>query len=126
MTILLVDAAGRPLTATWCNADGTVTRVDGGEAREPEAQSYDVEFFEVATGSTARVAYNMPWGEGSTYHWTDGNMGCDCNRALEFWRAQHPAATLEEEPDFECGDGKYRVTIRNDDRILHNEMEGAC
>lgn len=110
MTILVVDAAGRPLTATWENADGTTTRVDDGEARI-EAPSFEVEFREVATGATARVTYNRPWGDGSEYHWTDGNMGCDCNRAMEFWRAHHPDAALEDEPEFPCGGGAYRVTV---------------
>lgn len=110
MTLLLVDSAGRPLKATWANADGTATRVADGEARV-ESPPYDVEILEMATGETVRFTYPYPWGDGSEYLWTDGNMGCDCNRATEFWRAKHPGASLEEEPDFPCGDGAYRVTI---------------
>lgn len=74
-------------------------------------EAYDVEILEVVSGATAHVQ-ETGWGEGSAYRWTDGNMGCDCNRALEFWRAKHPGATLEEEPEVPCGHGAYRVTIR--------------
>lgn len=117
MTLLLVDVAGRPLTAAWNNADGTTTRVDDGEARV-EAPSYEVEFREVATGEAVRVTFNPPWSEGSESHWTEGNMSCDCNRAMEFWRAHHPDATLDEEPEFPCGDGKYKVTIRINGHVV--------
>lgn len=119
--IILVDVAGRLLTTEWRNADGAVTRIEGGEVLAPEATSYEVEFREVATGAKASVTYNLAWGEGSLYWWTDGNMGCDCNRALSFWRAQHPEATLDEEPDFACGEGAYRVAIRANGVVLHDE-----
>lgn len=91
---------------------------------ESNAPSYEVEFHETATGATAHVTYNMSWGEGSLYLWTEGNMGCNCNRALDFWRARNPGATLKEEPDFECGRGQYRVTIRVGGQVVHEERGG--
>lgn len=48
----------------------------------------------------------VKWEDGSEYWWTDGNMGCDCNRHLEFNRA------LGKEPDEDiaCGSKNYLVT----------------
>lgn len=30
---------------------------------------------------------DIPWGDASVFWWTEGNYGCDCNRAWEFARA---------------------------------------
>lgn len=38
------------------------------------------------------------------FGWSDGNYGCDCNRALFFARANG-----EDEPDIECGETAYAV-----------------
>ena len=46
------------------------------------------------------------WGDGSVFFWTEGNFGCDCNRADSWLRA----AGIEPEDDGSpCGDGAYRV-----------------
>ena len=49
-------------------------------------------------------SYNDP--DVLDYMWSDGNYGCDCNRALFFARYRG-----EEELDFECGEGAYSVRI---------------
>jgi hypothetical protein len=41
--------------------------------------------------------------EGILFQWTEGNYGCDCNRARFFARAAE-----EDDPDVPCGD-TYRV-----------------
>lgn len=52
-----------------------------------------------------------PWipadehGLGSVWWWTEGNGGCDCNRALFFARA----AGEELETDPICGEERYRI-----------------
>jgi hypothetical protein len=40
------------------------------------------------------------------FQWTDGNYGCDCNRALFF-----AYAAGEEDPDVACDEGGYSVQI---------------
>ncbi len=41
--------------------------------------------------SEVRIAsYDLDWGKYFFYFWVDGNMGCDCNRHLEFGRAKDP------------------------------------
>ena len=50
------------------------------------------------------------------WFWTEGNFGCDCNRALQF-------ASTEEEKDLaweqECGNSKY--TVYKDGLILEED-----
>lgn len=52
--------------------------------------------------------------ESSVYWWTEGNMGCDCNRRVDFARAGGPGP--EGDPyhnklleDSQCGDEAYSV-----------------
>lgn len=55
----------------------------------------------------------------SSYLWSDGNYGCDCNRALFFARAAG-----EEDPDDDespCGDAAYRVRITEDGREVYRD-----
>lgn len=66
--------------------------------------------------SVTRVR-RWPWNQPvSTFWWgPDGNMGCDCNRALEFHRAAGEPAG-----DPECSDGKFTVlSIIDDLGVLH-------
>jgi hypothetical protein len=51
--------------------------------------SYTVAITDTTTGETRERTYDDlgEWDEGSEYWWTDGNFGCDCNRKLEFGRA---------------------------------------
>jgi hypothetical protein len=75
---------------------------------------YTATILDTATGER-RVTKPQEWPdeEGALYwHWTDGNFGCDCNRALEFARAG--GATEEQAWAFEkesgaCGGKRFRV-----------------
>ena len=42
---------------------------------------YKVALRKNATGEIKMVEYDMPWEDHSLFMWTDGNFGCDCNRA---------------------------------------------
>lgn len=57
------------------------------EPKETEAisPSYKVALRSNATGEVRFVSQDLPWIESSHYWWTGGNMGCDCNRANEFF-----------------------------------------
>jgi len=44
--------------------------------------------------------------EYANYWWTDGNGGCDCNRAMVFNRAAD-----EPEDDIPCSDNLFRVKV---------------
>lgn len=65
------------------NSDGLLREDDGHEVPERERNVELVRFM-----------------------WTEGNYGCDCNRALFF---AHAAG--EEDPDVACGEGLYSVQI---------------
>lgn len=44
------------------------------------------------------------------YWWTEGNMACDCNRKLEWYRAgPDDAPDLDPEDDFPCGHSAYML-----------------
>lgn len=68
-----------------------------------------------------RIWENFEWHNGSTYWWSEGNMACDCNRALEFDRG----VGTDEADEYKCGDGKYSVRITNSDtgNILYKEFD---
>ena len=54
----------------------------------------------------------VPWGDGSYYWWTEGNMSCDCNRHMSFLRAGGPGPVDDphwNDVDRDCGDGAYSV-----------------
>lgn len=54
--------------------------------------------------------FTTPYGEEDMEHlWTDGNYGCDCNRAILFARANG-----EEAPDRKCGESDYTICINLD------------
>ena len=50
---------------------------------------YEVQIRNNATGEVRACSMGprMEWNDGSMFWWTDGNFGCDCNRALEWHRA---------------------------------------
>ena len=60
------------------------------------------------------------------YWWTDGNMGCDCNRSLCFARAG--GATEEEAwaQEIDCGDTRFTAikAILADGREI--ELDAPC
>lgn len=63
----------------------------------------------IATGETIVHEETLPWydsdsDEGDSLHWwTDGDMGCDCNRHLLFMRAKHGEGWDGDE-EIKCGD----------------------
>jgi hypothetical protein len=69
------------------------------------------------SGESVVVTFDDPWvdadGCDREYWWTEGNYGCDCNRYLEFERAQGRDPEFEDAkclyPDFPDG---HRFTAR--------------
>jgi hypothetical protein len=64
-----------------------------------------------ATGEVRICQINLTWGapnpgnpDGDLSWWTDGNMGCDCNRVSEFNRAG--GEQIDEKP-FQCTEGNF-------------------
>jgi hypothetical protein len=51
--------------------------------------------------------YGSPWKKAryAIDFWTEGNGGCDCNRADFLWRANGGDPMSEDAPDFPCGEG---------------------
>ena len=66
--------------------------------------SYQVSITKLDTGETRISTQNLDWGDYSAWWWTEGNMGCDCNRSWEFSRAKK-GEDLEEDPP--CSYGRY-------------------
>lgn len=50
---------------------------------------------------------HMQWEDGDDFLWSDGNYGCDCNRAHFFGRAAEGG-----DFDAECGCGDFRYSVR--------------
>jgi hypothetical protein len=65
---------------------------------------YQVAIKNNSTGEIRLCSQDLDWDESSFFWWTQGNMGCDCNRELEFYRAR--GVELEE---VWCGEGRYSV-----------------
>ena len=59
------------------------------------------------TGETRVYQSDEEWDEGTVYQWSEGNYGCDCNRALLFERAISSDETAAWEQD--CGDSMFSV-----------------
>ena len=56
------------------------------------------------SGEVRESFHDLEWhGDGSLYWWTEGNMGCDCNRGLIF----HDHA--DDSDDYPCGGMRYSV-----------------
>ena len=76
-----------------------------------------------STGEVREHAAYYSGDEGWEFQWTEGNFGCDCNRALFFARAKG-----EPDPDQECGGEAYTLLeLRRPDgsRYCGEEGEGA-
>lgn len=48
----------------------------------------------------------LDWDDSSEYWWTDGNMGCDCNRGICFDMANGVDVTINE---YKCGESKFSI-----------------
>ena len=86
---------------------------------------YTVSIKNNKTGETRKfIMQDSDWGDGSDWLWTEGNYGCDCNRALFFARAFGEDETEAEEQ--ECGDGvAYSVPFAELADGTKIEIEGA-
>jgi hypothetical protein len=71
------------------------------------------------TGEVRR--YADEWEEGGAYlfQWTEGNYGCDCNRAIFFERVAGNELEWDEPP---CGEGRYSVNLERGGEIVHREF----
>lgn len=73
-----------------------------------------------ATGEVRRVLQSWEFagwdGPRSSvqYFWTDGNFGCDCNRAIQF----AGVFTI----DTQCGESAYSVRLSDADGVFYNEF----
>lgn len=71
-----------------------------------------VTIIRVADGVSRTYRDNSHWvpadehGSGSIWWWTEGNGGCDCNRALFFLRA---GGESDDDDETECGHTAYRI-----------------
>ena len=65
---------------------------------------YKVAIRKVATGEVRIYEEALDWP--GDYLWTDGNYGCDCNRALFFAEA---GGEDRREVDIECGETAFEV-----------------
>lgn len=72
--------------------------------------SYTIRIRNNATGEVRQSKpYEFEW---SLFWWTDGNMGCDCNRHLAWLRAGGPGPAddpFHNNAARQCGDGAYTV-----------------
>lgn len=77
--------------------------------------SYRVQMRDAQTGEVRMLQLGLDWGdgEGQRYWWTDGNFGCDCNRAAEWIRATGREPTDEELDAAVCSpfDGPQRYAV---------------
>lgn len=81
---------------------------------------YQVVIRQNATGieRTANFDVDSHWDGGHEYLWSDGNYGCDCNRAIFFHEAGN-----EKDPDIECGETEYDVVrvIMHDGTVIEGD-----
>lgn len=93
--------------------------------------SYQVLLRKNSTGETALAPYELDWHKASVFWWTEGNMSCDCNRALEWQRATAPPPP--DDPfwnnfERECGHGAFTAihAVLEDGTIVPlDKQEGA-
>jgi hypothetical protein len=71
-------------------------------------------------GATCVYSDNYAWDNKwhLVFQWTDGNYGCDCNRAIFF---ENAGGTVNEGED-ECGTGVFSIRVEWDDKILWDEL----
>ena len=75
-----------------------------------------VTLIETFSGRTRTRSHSGGWTTGSEYYWSEGNNGCDCNRAAMFY---DDSCTY-----YECGHTDYIVqSILADGRVVYQENE---
>ena len=76
---------------------------------------------ENATGEVRFHAWQEDWTDSSLYWWSEGNMGCDCNRHLIF----HDYTEASYDDKIPCGESLYSlvgVWFRDGSSIRDMEM----
>lgn len=76
---------------------------------------YRYQVRKVSTGETRIAEFENDNASTSDFWWLDGNMGCDCNRAL----------TFEPESDPPCGNGEYALDWVDLDGVRFIENDKA-
>jgi len=67
--------------------------------------SYVVVIQHISTGEERHIEHDGEWDEAADYLWSEGNYGCDCNRALFFY------SWGPEAKDRECGDTEFAIPL---------------
>ena len=83
--------------------------------------SYVARIRKVATGEERAIRVNLDWEDHSSFWWSEGNYGCDCNRFLEFEYAD--GREPEDGEEEKCGEGSYIVVSITvpDGRVVYSE-----
>ncbi len=76
--------------------------------------AYTVAIRNNATGEVRTKLQPFEWeddedGGGQLFVWTEGNFGCDCNRAMEFARASGASEEEAWATEVECGETAFSV-----------------
>jgi hypothetical protein len=81
----------------------------------------DVLFLTDTANNTRREVDRVPSWADVEYLWTDGSLGCDCQRAGKFFRA-----AKEREVFVPCGSSRYTLEVYNDTgELLYSETKGG-
>lgn len=92
----------------------------GDEMNEEKKFIYAVTMEHVPTNEVRTFDFENcgPWEGWTTFYWEDGNMSCDCNRALYFFGRK-------EGDNYGCGDGDFLVISIKDNAgsTLYSEIK---
>lgn len=72
-------------------------------------KGYIVTIRRVADGVEVQRIWDLEWE--SAFWWSDGNMGCDCNREMEFLRGLGWDEEAIWRNGHECGSSRFVVSI---------------
>lgn len=95
-----------------------------------DSKNYIVAIRKNSTGEIRLRKVDQQWVDGHEWWWTEGNMGCDCNRYLEFERAGGNMDCWDEPEGQEtpCGDVLYSVLyaeLPSGERIVIDKNAGS-
>lgn len=82
---------------------------------------YTVRIKNNETGEIRDVEVDLPWENHHEYLWTEGNYGCDCNRAIMFHQKDVKPV------DSACGETRYTcidATLSDGAVVVLDEAEG--
>lgn len=81
--------------------------------------SYIAAITDKTTGETQNLPFEEAWAEHFDYLWSDGNFGCDCNRAQFFSVA---SGRMIDRP---CGIGRFFVSIWSEGKIVFADADDS-